>query len=449
MNPPRHLPSRAGFRRGLCALSVAAVAVTGAGLHLHAQADPTASTVGTVGPSASMFGVPGELNYSLSATDSLLFGYYTSGGAADSIGLSGTASFVSDSVEYPTSFVYEGGYYFGNGGIPSQFFQNFAISQVVNRRKWNATVEDSVSYLPNAPAFGLGGIPGLGDIGTLPVTTPGQTSGLLTNYGTDLINTSSAGAGYRMTGKTSLNASGSYSMQRFVNNPAGVNQFGVNSNSAAGTVELNHTINVRNSFGVDGTYTRFLYPGTGFSFNSESAMGVYQHGFTRSLTMTAEIGPEWTQSSRPAFVPDMTSVAANISAVYTRERSSASVSFFRGTNSGSGVLLGAVSNDASFTASHDFTRQWNGSFTTNFDKSTGLEIYSAQRVSINALTLGVQARRRIGREWSAFGAYSLEYQNLNSPPSLNQYAVNAFSGTSSIISLGITYSPKPLHLGHH
>jgi hypothetical protein len=143
------------------------------GSRAEAQAPPmaTAPSFGFSLPSAE-----GTLTYSLSASESFLTGSEASG-TDTTTSLSGSLGYLSSSPNKPFSLVYSGGYLYSTvSGYPgSSTFQNLAASQVVTTKNWNFVVDDAVSYLPEAPTTGLSGIPGVGDIGVVPVQI-GQTT---------------------------------------------------------------------------------------------------------------------------------------------------------------------------------------------------------------------------------------------------------------------------------
>ena len=63
--------------------------------------------------------------------------------------------------------------------------------------------------------------------------------------------------------------------------------------------------------------------------------------------------------------------------------------------------------------------------------------------SLDSFTTGVQASRRIGEHFSAFGSYALQYQSVGQLAATD----NAFHGVAHVVSVGVTYAPRPIHLG--
>lgn len=379
------------------------------------------------------------LTYSVTASNSVIVGYSGNNGTSDSVNISGNAGYVSGSERHPTSFVYSGGYLFGNNGQPSSSFQNFGVSQVLNTRKWNFVLSDVVSYLPATPRFGLAGIPGVGDTGSLPIAT-GQQAGdaLLTNYGQRITNTASGSAAYRLTARTSINAFAGYTNQHFFSN------LGINNNLVNAGAQLTHNLSAATLVGGGYTYTHSTYPTlSDLSFTSNSVVAIYQHTFGPRLSLQASAGPQWTSGSNSTVFPSRVSVAANLGLSYQSGLNNYSLNYGRGTSTGSGVVLGAVTDYVSFAGQRRFSQNWNAGVFGSYGHAQSLSNDPALYTLSNSFTAGLQATRRLGEHFSAYGSYALQYQTVGQLLA----TTNAFNGTAHVISLGVTYAPRPIHLG--
>ncbi len=401
------------------------------------QAAPSAAgATGSVsGPHMSE---PGLLSYTVTASNSVIFGYNGSNGTSDSVNIAGTANYVSGSSQHPVSFIYSGGYLFGNNGQPSSSFQNFGISQVFNSRKWTLTGSDIVSYLPVTPRFGLGGVPGVGDVGTAPISTgliPGDA--VLTNYGRRITNDATIGVDYHFSGRTGIRTSGSYITQHFFDGN------GIQNNELYAGGELDHQITRATLIGVGYTFTRAAYPQTDFKFTSHSISGIFQHTFNAHFSMEVSGGPQWTRGSDSSIIPSRLGVAASVGAFYLLRENTFSATYSRGTSTGSGALYGATSDTVSGNAQHTFHRNWTGGVFGSYGHAQSLSNLPGLYGSATSFTAGIQGTRRISEHWSAFASYAAQTQSVSQVNALD----NAFNGTAHIITAGITYSPRPIHLG--
>ena len=413
---------------------------------LHGQAVPTASPSiappGTVSTSSSAL-IAGEFNYSLTASESYVTGYQGATGSGSSTNISGQAIYSSNSETHPLSVIYAGGYFFGNGSdVTASSFQNLGVSQILSGRRWRMGVGDTITFLPSSSLYGLSGVPGSGDIGTTPITT-GQipTQSILTNYGQQVTNTASASLSRDITGKTFIDGFGSYSLQRFL-------QQGLNNNSVSASASLGHRFDPRTSLSVGYTYLKssIRTPVSGlnsFSFVSDGLTASFSHAFNRKFSMQVSGGPQWLSSDAGSLVPNRTIFSTSASLSYAGQRNRASISYSRIPNIGSGVVTGALSDNLNFTLNRAINRVWTGGLTANYGRASGLATLPGQNIVTNSFYGGVQATRRIGQNFSAFGSYSAATQSLS-----NQAAtLNAFNGTAQIVTVGLTYSPRSIRFG--
>lgn len=402
-----------------------------------AQSQTPEATAAPSVPSLNHAPEPDQLTYTLGASESLLFGYNGRSGVNSSTNLSGTAAFVSGSQSRPFSLLYSGGYLFGNTpGQPNSTYQNLGVSQQINTKHVIVTVGDVVSYLPNAPVFGLSGIPGVGDIGTGPIGTGGiPTSSILTDYGRRVSNTASGSADLKLTASTDLNPYAAYTIERFVD-------AGLDNNELDTGVSIDHRLNALNTVGAGFVYSKFSYLAPdNIDIYTDEANVQYMHVFSRRVTFNASAGPEFTHSNNPALIPTRTDFAAGLSLTYMQERTQYMLSYSRGTNNGSGVLLGGVGDNVNFTATHKFTRKLSGSFSGNYAHNSSLAQTAGLKTTAWTVFAGAQANYQFARYWSAFGSYNLEYQHTT-----GVFAANAFSGTAHILGFGVYFTPRPLNL---
>jgi hypothetical protein len=401
-------------------------------------AAPTTPTFGFSLPS-----VEGTMTYSLSAAQSFMTGY--GNGVDYSTALSGSLAYLSSSPDKPFSLVYSGGYIYSSipGYTSSSTFQNLAASQVVATKNWNFVLDDAVSYLPESPTTGLSGIPGLGDIGVEPVQIGDQPAqSIFTNYATRIGNGLNGGATRRFNASLSMNASASWQILHFSNNE------GIDSSTETGSAGPSYRINARSSASasVVYAYTNDSYLGTSYPFESEGINFQYQRQISRFFNVNLTAGPQRTSGSgtTAALIPSQITVVGSASLAYARRDTSASVSFVRATNSGSGVLYGALSDSIVGTLRKQFSRNWQGALTGSYSKSTSLAQIVGFEQNYQSTYAGGQFSRRLGRSFSGYFSYTAINQTENNPGT----SAAVFNGLSQIFAVGVTYSPGAQHLGH-
>ena len=395
-------------------------------------------------PISTGFALPraaGTLNYAVSASESLSWGYYGNQGAASGTNLSGDLGYISNSKLHPFSAVFSGGHSWSTSGQPSYSFLNLAMSQVLSLKRWNIVVSDSVSYLPGTPTTGLSGVPGVGDLGVSLGADTGQ--GVLTNYSDSVSNTVTGSVQHPLTGKTSVNASGSYGTQYFL----GTGGEGQDSNSTTGGGGISHQLNPRTSFGGNYSYSTYQFTGNSAAmaepgFVSQTASGQITHQFTRKFSVSVSAGPQWTSYDSAGSSQGL-SLYASASAAYRGHFSQVTASYSRGTNAGYGVVGGSLSQSGVVSVSRTFARVWNCSASASYSQTSGLPGANVAPFTFDTTVAGVQTSRAIVRSLSAYASYTLEYQSSNQATT----AVDVFTGIDQVVGFGLTYSPSSIHLG--
>jgi hypothetical protein len=413
----------------------------------------TSMTSNSVGP--NLPDLDGVLHYALSASEVVQLGYYGSGEVTHSTVLSGDASYTAKNIYHPFSILFAGGVVLGNQpGQQTTGYVNMALSQGYVTRSWVFNISDSVSFLPQSPTTGLSGIPGVGDIGALPIQGPvqGPAGGVLSNAGNRIANTVSGTAERQINRNTSISGTGSYSVLHFLDDN-GTNS-GLDSSQIAGTVALNRRIDARSSFSLDAVYSTISFSGTGSGFvqpdiESRGLNLSYQRVLSRTLSVSMSVGPQWVSSSNSALIPSSLGVAATAGLSYARGFTTASVAYSRGVNAGSGVLSGAQSDSIVASVGHTYGRLWAVSANGAFNRSTGLTQQSTGTSTVppnevfNTVFGGLQVTRRFGQHLSGYVSYGAQTQSNNFSAS----ALNALNGTSQTFGVGITFTPRSTRLG--
>jgi hypothetical protein len=418
---------------------------------LYGQAVPN-TTISSTGANSSGFPLDGTLHYAMTASEIVQFGFYGSGETTSSTNLSADAAYTSKSENRPFSMVLAGGVGLANGqGQGTYTYWNLAATQGLITRRWAFNISDSFSFLPQSPTTGLSGIPGVGDLGALPVQGPteGPGGGVLTYSGDRVINQVSGSAERQLSSATSISGVGSWSIIHFLDDNAGLD-----SSSETGSVALNRRLDARSSASLDAVYSTYSYGNAGVSqgyppFQTKGINLSFQRLLSRSLSMSVSAGPLWISSSDSALVPSRLSVAASASLSYNHKLTNASLGYTRGANAGSGVLGGALSDNVSGSVAHTYGRKWVASADVGYTHSTGLQqfLIEGSPVAVNQVydTVfgGVQLTRGFGPHWSGYTSYTIQHQS-------SIYSVmtqNAFIGNSQVFAIGVTFTPRTTRLG--
>ncbi len=406
----------------------------------RSQAIPAASAPG-VSAGFELPTVAGSLHYGLTASETIEYGYEGQNATSYATNLSGNLGYISGSESHPFSALFSGGYFLGTTNQPSSYYDNLALSQVFSFGRWSGIVADRIDYLPEAAVVGLSGVPGVGDANLPPGQLgPDTTQNVLSNYSTRIDNLASASISRHLTGATSLSTTGSMSIARFTGSSPDA---GLESNGYTLSESLQHRIDARTGIGVSYNYSNYSFLGQNLSNTSQSVSVQFQRQLTRKIGVSLSAGPERITSNSP-LIPTSDTYVANATLSYLAKASSISLGYARSTNSGSGVVAGANTDDVNLSYARLLGRSWHASANFGYVRTQSLAV-ADNSFDSNAVIGAVQVNRSLGRDFSLYASYTAERQN-SSGNAVDSPLV--FSGFTQIIGAGLTYSPRSIRVGH-
>jgi hypothetical protein len=375
--------------------------------------------------------VSGTLHYDLRYSQTAQF-YGGTGGDTQRSVVSGEVAYANAAAARPFTLTYSGGdmWTISGAGEETGAYQHLLVSQGYLGRTWAFNLSDNVSYMPQAPTTGFSGIPG---VGNLP-GSPGQPTQPILTLNTRSVN-NMAGANYthRLAHSTSLSISGSYGILRF---PDGN---GLETDSLQAGPQITRRLNALNSISGQYSFSRFSYPGSTISMESQTAQFGYTRTWGRRLKTSVTAGPEWIHSSDSNYIPSSTDLTVNASASYDGRALSATLGYTQAATGGAGVAsqVGVHNHDAYAGLTRQQGKNLTISVTGAYMRTQGLQ----QAGVTNGKYGGVSATRRWGRYIIVFANYTATQQSSSSAlPS------NAISGLSQVIGFGLGYSPREVRL---
>jgi hypothetical protein len=324
------------------------------------------------------------------------------------------------------SAIYNGGETFnlGYSAAPTFFgqvsphyqFHYLSVAQEVTWARWHALLRDDFVASPGAvfTAQGIGG-PGLSAQlssslgasinGFASGVVPSQTinTGLTMRY----MNSILGQAEYSLSRRSAITFSGSYGLLHFTGP-------GYISNSLfyvqAG---YDHLLDPFNSVAILTSYGKIDYTGTGSSTTDYLGALAYGRKITGRLAFQVAAGPQGINFTGAGGVGNfhLFFVSVNTALSYERRRSGVSLSYMRGLNGGSGVLLGATSNTISGTAHYQFTRFWTGSVAGGYALNHSLAASGAASTQFDNWFIGANLGRRVGPHLEINFNYGATRQN--------------------------------------
>ena len=405
-------------------------------------------------PISTGFSIPslaGSLQWGVTASESLTWGYYSGNNVAEFTNLSGDLAYLSNSAKDPFGIVASGGRSWATSSAPSYGFVDLGMSQSVTAGRWYFVFSDNVNYLPGTPTVGLSGVAGVGDLGVAPAPVqvgPDSGQGVLTNYSPEITNTAAGSVQRPITGKTSLTGSASYTVLRFLDGQGSTGNFGVESDAVTGSAGLSHRVSGRDTIAGNYSYSSYIYLNNlsnGIpepNFVSQTASMSYTHQVSPRFALSIAGGPEWVMinfSNQGQTLNAFVDASAN----YSGEFSHLSLAYVRNTNSGYGVIGGAISDSVTFAASRVFARVWNGAVNLGYAQTEGLPTPGVPAYDFHTFIESVQISRALARSFSAYASYTVEDQSHASAAS----TTDLFDGFSQTLGFGVTYSPTSKHFG--
>ena len=307
----------------------------------------------------------------------------------------------------------------GNG-----YFQQFGFSQTFNWQRWQLVFLDQLAYLPQSNfGFGSGtglGLPGGGITTGVPQTGIGSNGQSLFNaVGPRVSNNLTSQALYQLTARASVNVSGTYGIQRFVD--AG----NIDSNNYGASIGYNYQINKTDTIGVVYRYNRYSYTGEGETIDDNVINLAYGKKITGRLALQLFGGPDISTFNITGSVPGApvgtpTGTTRNVTASgggnlsYGFNRGTFGVSYNRGVTAGSGVFAGSETDQFSGNVSHLLGRVWHAQANVGYARNKALNsssiVIPGSQSSYNSVYFGLGAGRSFGPSANFSIAYSANLQ---------------------------------------
>jgi hypothetical protein len=179
-------------------------------------------------------------------------------------------------------------------------------------------------------------------------------------------------------------------------------------------------------------------------FKTQTASVSFQHQYTRKFSLSASGGPQWTTIELGNYSTSL-GAFANITASYLGEQTESTLTFVRTTNAGYGVIGGGLSNTVGYVGTRKFGGGlWAASLNASYSDTNSLASALLPAYQFHTAVVGAQVSRALPNSLSMFASYSLQSQADHGP---FLTVLNVFSGRYQTVGIGITYSPRPIHVG--
>lgn len=352
-----------------------------------------------------------------------------------------------------------GGNFSTDKTIGNGYFQQLGFSQTFTWQRWQLVFLDQLAYLPQSNfGFGSGtglGLPGGGINTGVPQTGVGSNGQTLFNaVGPRVSNNLTAQAVYQLTPRSSINVSGTYGIQRFVD--AG----NVDSDNYGASLGYNYQLNKTDTIGVVYRYNRYVYTGEGETIDDNVINLAYGKKITGRLALQLFGGPDITTFNITGTVPGAPvgtvvgstrsvsgSGGGNLS--YGFNRGTLGVNYNHGVNAGSGVFAGSETDQFGGNVSHLLGRAWHAQANIGYARNRAINnaaiVIPGSQNSYNSVYLGLGAGRSFGPNTNFSIAYSANFQTQGVATGCVGSACNG-EYTQNQITMNFQWKSRPLVL---
>lgn len=343
-----------------------------------------------------------------------------------------------------------GGNFSTDDAIGNGWFQQFGASQTFNWSRLQLVFLDEFAYLPQSQfGFGagtglvqpgVGGTLGGGLTGIGTGLTPGQT--IFSAVGPRYFNTAGVQTTYQLTRRSSVTLGALYSLLRF--SEAG----NIESDQYVGNAGFNYQITRNNTIGLQYRYSAFHFLNDPQAIGDQTFQVVFGRKITGRLALTLSGGPEITNfrlAQAPATKTQYVAGSGSASLTYLVPKGTLTASYYHGVTAGSGVFLGATTDQVSGSATRRVSRLWSGDLHGGYARNRAAE--TATGVSsqdYDSFFGGVSAARPLGRNAQLSLGYTAYVERLNISGCSGSGCSSSF--TTNQITLGVSWHARPFVL---
>jgi hypothetical protein len=343
-----------------------------------------------------------------------------------------------------------GGNFSTDSSVGNGWFQQLGATQTFLWERWQLTLLDEFAYLPQSQ-FGFGSgtglaLPGVG--GTLGGGTtglggqfnPGQS--IFTAIGPRYTNTFGTQLNYVLSKRSSITFGGLFSIERFVD--AG----NIESDDYTGNIGYNYQITRADTIGILYRYSSIHYLGLPQAIGDYSIQAAYGRKITGRLALQLTGGPEITHQRVPQGTNTQQQFVAGTGSAtisYAFEKGNISANYFHGVTTGSGVFLGATTDQVTGSLSRKLSRVWSGNASLGFARNRSLVTgQSGSGRNYDTFYGGASVARPLGRNANFSLGYTAYLERAGSGICGGASCASDF--TTNEISIGLSWHTRPFVL---
>lgn len=314
-------------------------------------------------------------------------------------------------------------------------YQNVNLTSNYKLGRWGLAVIDSFSYSPNSPFGGFGyGLPGGADNGGQSVLNPQYSTNqsILTGYSPNYSNNVTGQIEYGLSRRSSVTGSVGFGILRFPD--VGLQ----NTNQVTASAGYSHSFTARDSMTLNYTFGGFVYTGYDYSYITHTIQAGYSHRLSGRFSFQLAGGPQFIDTTSLGVSDTRIQSSGSASLLYSKARTNLSLSYFRGTTSGSGVLTGATTQTVGFNFERELSKAFSASVAAGYAYNSGL----VQQQSYKTVFVSPSLRRAIARNFGMTINYSYQHQI----GAVTCVGIGCGTTSRNFVSVGIDYAFRPIRL---
>jgi hypothetical protein len=343
-----------------------------------------------------------------------------------------------------------GGSFSTDSTIGNGWYSQLSIAQTFNWERLQLALLDDFAYTPQSQfGFGagtglaqpgVGGSLGIGLSGLQPGFSPGQT--IFSAVGPRYMNTAVIQANYRLTPRSSVTVGGLVGTLRFTD-PGNID-----SNDYIASAGFNYQISRYDTVGVQYRFSAYHYPGSPQAIGDHVFQVAYGRKITGRLALQLSAGPEITNyriAQPPSTKTQYIAGAGGASLTYAFQWGNVSANYNHGVTTGSGVFVGAITDQVVGSVSGGLTRVWSGEAHVGYARNRNAQ--SEQGVTnapYNTLFAGASVGRPLGRNAGLTLGYTAYVETSNASVCAVSNCSSSF--TTHQITVGLNWHTRPFVL---
>jgi len=315
-----------------------------------------------------------------------------------------------------------------------------SISKNRRFRTWGLVIRDEAEYSQgsNFGASGMGGMGLTGQTGLLgvlggtglqPNLLPNQS--ILTGQIGRITNTAVAEVDAHFNPRSTATLSFSYGLLHYDSSQL------TDSQQASVTGGYNRIITARDSIALEGAFTRYFYPSSVGSMNTESISALYARRISGRSSIEVGGGPEITQSSFSAGGQNIVGWQARGTVQYRTRVVKLSAQGTHGVTGGAGVLDGTTTTTGQGTLNLVFSRDWSAALHSGISRNQQLN--GAQRYDTQFA--GFTLYRKVSVDTNLFLSYDFQRQTT---ASVCTGLTCSYVGSGNIFGIGFAWTHRPI-----